>query len=172
MSINKNNKSLYNWIIITFIALYALVGFVSTIHSTTFFMISNNMWMSVLLAVAYEIGQAAVLFSILMTENKNYWLPWILMILLTALQVTANVYASYKFMIISNSSNWVYWKDAILFWVHGQSPQMFKVIISWISGALLPIVALGMTALIAQSAQLKEFNSKKNKTIDSAPKKE
>ena len=37
---------------------------------------------------------------------------------------------------------------------------MYKVIISWIQGAILPIVSLGMTALIADNIKL--FRSYKN----------
>ena len=121
--------------------------------------------MAILLGSAYEIGQAAVLFSILMTENKNRLLSWLMMFLLTALQITANVYASFKFMDFVNDNSWTYWQRAILFWVEGQSPEMYKVIISWISGALLPLVALGMTALVADNIRLARgevFDKKEN----------
>lgn len=148
------NKGLYWGLILTFIMLYACVGFVSTLHSITFFNLANNMGLAVLLGITYEIGQASVLFSILMTKNKDKFLPWALMILLTALQVTANVYASFKFMSQSGTNDWQYWQKSILFGVQASSPEMYQVIISWISGALLPVVALGMTALVAENIKL------------------
>lgn len=148
MNAIKNSKGLYWGLISTFTILYLCVGFVSTLHSITFFQLANSLWLATLLGITYEIGQATVLFSILMTKNKSKIMPWSLMILLTALQVTANVYASFKFM-DEGGNDWTYWQRSILFWLEVDGPEMFKVVISWISGALLPIIALGMTSLVA-----------------------
>jgi len=150
------NRGLYWGLIATFIALYALVAFVSTLHAIDFFKLANITSLAILLGIAYEVGQATVLFSILMTKNKEKFLPWVLMILLTALQVTANVYASFKHMSLSGNEDWTYWYTSILkiFGVQGGNAETYQVIISWISGALLPIVALGMTALVAQNIKL------------------
>jgi hypothetical protein len=146
------NKGLYWGLIICFALLYLFVGFVSTLHSITFFNLANTMGLAVLLGITYEVGQASVLFSILMSEkNKNKFLPWALMFLLTALQVTANVFASFKYMATSGSNDWMYWQKSILIGVQAANPEMYQVIISWIAGALLPVVALGMTALVAQN---------------------
>ena len=148
------SKKLYWALIGTFAALYLAVAFVSTLHAITFFQLANSLGLAILLGAAYEIGQAAVLFSILMTENKNRILAWLMMFLLTALQITANVYASFKFIDSSGSNDWTYWQRAILFGVQTENQEMYKVIISWISGALLPLVALGMTALVADNIRL------------------
>lgn len=147
---------MYWGLIATFTLLYLLVAFVSTLHAIDFFGLTNNVSLAILLGVAYEVGQASVLFSILMTKNKEKFLPWALMFLLTGLQVTANVYASFKHMTITGSDDWTYWYTSILkiFGVTGGSTETYQVIISWISGALLPIVALGMTALVANNIKL------------------
>lgn len=166
----RNSKGLYWGLIITFFILYFLVGFVSTLHSITFFELANAMWMAVMLGITYEVGQAAVLFSILMSDNNKKLLPWLLMILLTALQVTANVYASFKFMDGSGSNDWTYWQRSILFWLEADGPEMFKVVISWITGALLPVVALGMTALVAENLKLKDEQDKAKEENEDGPK--
>lgn len=152
--VKTKSRFLYWALIGTFATLYLAVAAVSTLHAVTFFQLANTLTLAILLGAAYEIGQAAVLFSILMTENKNRLLAWAMMFLLTALQVTANVYASFKFMDASASQDWTYWQRAILFGIQDQTPETYKVIISWISGALLPIVALGMTALVAENIKL------------------
>lgn len=160
------NKGLYWGLIITFSLLYLFVGFVSTLHSITFFQLANTMSLAILLGITYELGQAAVLFSILLTKNKDKFLPWALMILLTGLQVTANVYASFRYMVNSGTQDWVNWQKSILIGVQATSPEMYQVIISWISGALLPIVALGMTALVANNLryvnETEEFKTHKS----------
>ena len=162
------NKGLYWGLIITFAFLYLFVGFVSTLHSITFFNLANTMSLAILLGITYEIGQASVLFSILMTKNRDKFLPWALMFLLTALQVTANVYASFKYMVSSGTDDWVYWQKSILIGVQASNAEMYQVIISWISGALLPIVALGMTALVAQNLSImqQEEDEKEKQNIN------
>ena len=157
------NKGLYWGLIVTFALLYLCVGFVSTLHSITFFGLANTLGLAVLLGITYEIGQASVLFSILMTKNKDRFLPWALMFLLTALQVTANVYASFKFMANSGSNDWQYWQKSILIGVQAENAEMYQVIISWIAGALLPIVALGMTALVANNIKMITEENEANK---------
>ena len=152
---NIGENKVFNWgLIFTFIILWFIVATVSTLHAITFFSITNPLSLSIFLGIAYELGQAAVLFSILMTRNREKLLSWALMILLTGLQITANVYASFKYMSNSGSEDWIFWQKSILFGVDATSPEMYQIIISWISGALLPIVALGMTALVAQNIRL------------------
>jgi len=165
------NKGLYWGLIICFSLLYLFVGFVSTLHSITFFNLANTMGLAILLGITYEVGQASVLFSILMSEkNKNKFLPWALMFLLTALQVTANVYASFKFMATSGNNDWMYWQKSILIGVQAANAEMYQVIISWIAGALLPIVALGMTALVAQNMHfMSEENNTELEKVGSVP---
>ena len=80
-----------------FIVLYAAIAFVSTYHAIAFFSLSNPVWLAVILAVAFEVGQAGVLFSILTNTDKDdrRSLPWILMGILTIVQVLGNVFSSY-----------------------------------------------------------------------------
>jgi hypothetical protein len=160
------SKGLYWGLIVTFAILYICVGFVSTLHSITFFQLANNLGLAILLGLTYEVGQASVLFSILMTKGKEKFLPWALMFLLTALQTTANVYASFKFMATSGSTDWTFWQKSILFGVQASSPEMYQVIISWIAGALLPIVALGMTALVATNMKMMSDEDEEEKPKD------
>ena len=62
---------------ILFSILYLAVGFVSVYHSINFFAISNEGWLALILAIAFEIGQAAVLFSLLVNKTQKV-MPWIL----------------------------------------------------------------------------------------------
>jgi len=160
---NIKQKGIYWALIGTFTILYLLIASVSTLHAISFFQLANVGSLAVILGIAYEIGQSTILFSILMTNNKNRLLAWCMMFLLTSLQITANVYASFKFMDINTGTDWKFWQRSILFFVEGQSEEMYKVIISWISGALLPIIALGMTALVADNIHLASENEETKK---------
>jgi hypothetical protein len=116
-------------------------------HAIDFFSLANALWLAVILAATFEIGQAAVLFSLLTTPEKKV-MPWILMSVLTFVQVLGNIYASYKYMMINSASELHYFTDSILFFVKNPNPQYNYVMISYITGAILPIVALCMTGMV------------------------
>jgi hypothetical protein len=169
MNTTKPNRFLYWFLIIIFALLYLFVAGVSTLHAISFFELSNNLALAILLGLSFEAGQAAVLASLLLTEHKNRTLAWGMMFLLTALQITGNVYASFKHMDTVTGDDWRYWQRSILFFIEDESPEMYKVIISWISGALLPIIALGMTALVVDNIHLMRKAKEDNGTRYTGP---
>lgn len=144
--------------IILFSLLYIAVGFVSTYHAIGFFAISNQNWLAVILAVAFEIGQAAVLFSLLTMDSKKI-MPWILMIVLTMVQVFGNVYSSYSYMITHNPEQVKYFTDSVLFFLQDPDPKVNQVMVSYITGAILPIVSLCMTGMVVNVSGLKDSNT-------------
>ena len=142
----KNNILKYT-LIGLFSILYLSVGFVSVYHSISFFELSNQPWLALILACAFEIGQAAVLFYLLISRDKQV-MPWILMGVLTIVQILGNVYSSYSYMIINNMDLVKYFTDSVLFFVQDPNPKVNHVMISYITGAILPVVALCMTSMI------------------------
>lgn len=152
-------------LIILFSLLYIAVGFVSTIHSISFFEISNKTLLAVILAIAFEIGQAAVLFSLLTSKTKRI-MPWILMGVLTLVQVLGNVYSSYAYMIENNPDQVKYFIDSVLFYLQDPDPQVNQVMISYITGAILPIVSLCMTSMVVDAAGLENNNEIEEKIVE------
>lgn len=150
-----NKNILYNLFIWTFILLYSCTALISCIHAVDFFSIGNVSWMSIMLACVFEIGQATVLASLLLSENKNKLMPWALMIILTTVQVIGNVYSCFKFISMSEINYYQYLQKPLLFWINGISEETVMIIISYIIGALLPIVALCMTTMVANNLKLK-----------------
>lgn len=132
---------------ILFSILYLAVGLVSVYHAIAFFSISNENWLAIILALAFEIGQAAVLFSLLVNKSKKT-MPWILMTVLTLVQVLGNVYSSYQYAAIHSAEEIKYFTDSVLFYLQDPDPKVNQVMISYITGAILPIVALCMTSMI------------------------
>lgn len=135
-------------LLILFSILYLSVALVSTWHAIAFFGLSNNTFMSILLAVTFEVGQAAVLFALLSKSMKNNWLPWSLMGVLTAVQVLGNVFSSYRYMVTENADQISFFTKSVLFFVQSPNPDYNYVMISYITGAILPIVSLCMTAMV------------------------
>jgi hypothetical protein len=156
----SRDNILYSGLIVTFIILYGATAFVSWYHAIDLFLIGNAIMLAIILSFVAEIGQASALFSILLTKNKHKFLTWSVMIILTTLQVIGNVYATYDYITIHNSAGVSSFQKAILFFMPTGDPEIFKVIIAWILGALLPIIALSMTALVAQNMILRAEEAK------------
>lgn len=136
---------------ILFVLLYVAVGFVSTYHAIAFFSISNETWLAVILAIAFEIGQATVLFSVLTNPTKKI-MPWILMGALTLVQVLGNVYSSYQYMILNSQDMITYFTNSVLFFLQDPDPKVNQVMISYITGAILPVVALCLTSMVVDAS--------------------
>lgn len=162
-----NNKKVFLWL---FAILYVSVAFVSTFHAISFFGLANQMWIAVMLAITFEIGQAAVLFSILTNATKNKIIPWALMIVLTFVQVLGNVYSSYKYLITNSESLLQYFKEPIFVWMD-MPDQQCNVILTYIIGAILPIVSLLMTSMVTgylNREETKQIENDKQENLTNA----
>ena len=130
-------KEIVHYSIITgFVLLYALVATISMINSVAFFDLAHNGVMSWILAVGFELGAAASLAALIILDRTNKTMVWGLFILLTAFQMMANSFHAYI-----NLEEYRGWIE--LFGLERQTPIAQKRILSAISGAVLPIVALG-----------------------------
>ena len=149
-------KKIYIWL---FALLYLIVGFSSFYHSVEFFGLSNETWMGVILAFAFEVGQAAVLFELLMSsEDRKRIMPWVLMGILTIVQILGNVYSSYKYILLNSVDNLRYFKEPIFIWTNLPDDQA-TVIVTYITSAILPITALLLTSMVTNQLN-KDDNEK------------
>lgn len=167
---NNLMKKLY---IILFTLLYSVTAFVSCLHAVEFFGLSNDSWIAIMLAVCFELGQASVLLSILTSKKeRSKLMPWTLMTLLTIVQIIGNVYSSYKYIVLNSAENLRFFKESIFIWTQLPDDQA-NVIITYIAGGILPIVALAMTAMITNYLNVdNEDSDKEIEKIDSEIKKE
>lgn len=152
------------WYISLFVILYLIVAFSSFYHACAFFELANNTWMSIILAFAFEIGQAAVLFSLLTsTKDRNRVMPWVLMTMFTLVQVIGNVFSSYKYLSLNSVADLKYFKEPIFIWT--QLPDdITTVIVTYIIGAILPITALLLTSMITNYLSDEEEKNQENIT--------
>ena len=147
--------------ILLFSILWLITAFSSFFHAVEFFELSNVTWMGIILAMAFEIGQAAVLMSILTSpQDRKKYTPWVLMCILTLVQIIGNVYSSYKYIMLNSPENLKYFKEPIFIWTQLPDAEA-TVIITYVSAAILPIVALLMTSMITNylSDQSEETNT-------------
>lgn len=140
-----NNKTVF---VVLFAILYFAVCSVSTIHAISFFGLANSPILGTILAITFEIGQAAVLFNLLTNPSqRKRFMPWALMCILTLVQILGNIFSSYKYLITNSTENLRYFKEPIFTWTD-LPDQQCNVIITYIVGAILPIVALCLTEMV------------------------
>lgn len=157
-----------NLFLCLFAILYLSVAAVSTFHAFHFFGLANNSVMAAMLAGTFEIGQAAVLFSLLTdSDNRKKYIPWTLMCILTLVQVLGNVFSSYEYIITNSMDSLRFFKEPIFIWTSLPDEQA-NVIVTYIQGSLLPIVCLLLTSMVTSylSKEKKNTSLTENKDID------
>jgi hypothetical protein len=132
----SKNKITNIFIICTFVGLYLLTSIVSTIHVVDFFKLSNPNWLAITLAIGFELGAAASLAALVILEKMNKTLIWSLFITITLVQMQGNMYYAYSH--ISDFKGWIELFDLVEW-----EPIAQKRILAAVSGAILPLVALG-----------------------------
>jgi hypothetical protein len=130
------NKLIHYFIIGIFCSLYFLVATISMINSVAFFNLAHDGIMNWALAIGFELGAAASLAAIIILDKTNKTMVWTLFILLTAFQMMAN-----SFHAFINLESYMPWIE--LFGLEEAEPIFQKRVLSIVSGAILPIVALG-----------------------------
>ena len=130
------NKIVHRFVIGTFVSLYLLVSVISTIHVIDFFKLSNPTWLAVSLAIAFELGAAASLASLVILDKMNRTLVWILFAAITLMQMQGNMY--YAFVNMKDFQGW-----SELFGLIEEDIIYQKRVLAAVSGAILPLVALG-----------------------------
>ena len=154
-----------NLFLCLFAILYLSVAAVSTFHAFHFFGLANNSVMAAMLAGTFEIGQAAVLFSLLTdSDNRKKYMPWVLMCILTLVQVLGNVFSSYEYIITNSMDSLRYFKEPIFIWTNLPDEQA-NVIVTYIQGSLLPIVCLLLTSMVTSYLSKEENNNLPNEQL-------
>lgn len=133
---NKRDNIIKWSIVSIFVLLYTMVSAISTIHVIDFFKLSNPDWLAITLAISFEVGAAACLGAIVILDKTSKALVWMLFILITVMQMMGNMYYAYSH--IHNFQGWIE-----LFGLNEEEPIFQKRVLSIVSGAILPIVALG-----------------------------
>lgn len=145
MNKKKITKYIYIWL---FAALYLSVALVSGIHAVAFFSLANAPALGVMLAITFEIGQAAVLFSLLTNPNqRKKIMTWVQLSIFTLVQILGNVYSSYKYIVSNSMENLRFFKEPVFIWTD-LPDQMCNVIITYLVGGILPISALLLTEML------------------------
>lgn len=147
------------FIIGIFCSLYILVSLISTVHVIDFFEIANPKWMAITLAVAFEIGAAASLASLVILDKMNKSLVWALFITITLMQMQGNLYHAFIHM-----GDFTQWSE--LFDLIDEDPLFQKRILAGVTAGILPLVALGFIKSLVDYIKPKEVKENIVKTED------
>ena len=93
------------FIVVLLSSLYIITSIISMIHVVSFFNMSNNKTMSIILAAAFEVGAMASLISIIIMKSTNKMIVWSLFILLTSMQIMGNMY--YTYINLTDFTGWI-----------------------------------------------------------------
>lgn len=145
-----NTKKIGNIVYLSlFGILYCSSAFVSTMHAIEFFSLANVGYLAIMLALTYEIGQAAVLSSLLIDKrNQKKVVPWILMGVLTICQILGNTFSVYKNICLNSMNELVWIKEPIFVFANDFPDKQATIIITWVMGALLPVISLLMCEMV------------------------
>jgi hypothetical protein len=155
----NQSKWVSRFIIGTFVSLYLLVSIISTIHVIDFFELSNPYWLAVSLAIGFEIGAAASLASLITLDKMNKSIVWALFITITAMQMQGNMYYAFK-----NLEDYQGWVE--LFNLIEWEPLAQKRLLAFVSGAILPLVALGFIKSLVDYIKPDEIRDLSDKELD------
>ena len=155
------NRLVSRFVILTFILLYALVSIISTIHVIDFFELSNPYWLAVTLAIGFELGAAASLASLVILEKTNKTLVWALFIAITVMQMQGNMFYAFTNL----GSEYTTWSE--LFGLIEEEPLYQKRVLAAVSGAILPLVALGFIKSLVDYIKPSEDSIEEEVTSDS-----
>ena len=144
-----NSKIIRTTYLSLFAILYLCTAFVSTMHAIQFFSLANTAYLGVILALTFEVSQAAVLSSLLIDKsNQKKIVPWVLMFLMCIVQILGNVYSSYKYICLNSLEDLKWFKEPIFIWMDNFPDKEATVIVTWAIGGLLPCVCLLLTEMV------------------------
>jgi len=131
-------------VIATFLSVPAVSSVISTIHLIDLFNLGNPTWLSILLAVTFELGSIASLLAISVIEKIKTGAIWFIFFILAGLQIIGNVYYSYSFtsdQLISNPTFLTNFMDLFSF-ITGEEIRDVKIFLACIIGIPIPLIAL------------------------------
>ena len=144
-----NSKIIRTTYLSLFAILYLCTAFVSTMHAIQFFSLANAAYLGVILALTFEVSQAAVLSSLLIDKSSQKKIvPWVLMFLMCIVQILGNVYSSYKYICLNSLEDLKWFKEPIFIWMDNFPDKEATVIVTWAIGGLLPCVCLLLTEMV------------------------
>lgn len=140
----RNKDILRKLVIGTFLSVPAISSVISTIHLIDLFNLGNPEWLSILLAVTFELGSIASFLALSVIERIKVGPIWVIFFVLAGLQIVGNVYYTYSYtsdMLLANPKFLTNFLDLFSFLV-GNDIKDIKIFLSCVIGIPIPLIAL------------------------------
>jgi hypothetical protein len=143
----QTKSQLYKKLIIgAFLIVPILSSFISTVHVVTLFQLGNVVWMSIFLAVVFELGQLSSLLALAVLDKINKFLVWSIFILLAFMQILGNIYYTFDFIGLKLLENPEWLSSALelvnRFTYEDVNVNDAKFYVSLIIGIPIPLIAV------------------------------
>lgn len=153
-----------HWGIITAFMLVPLItSVVSTIHVVSFFELSNYYILSLVLALAFELGALSALAGLVVMDKINKSVIWFIFILLTAFQMIGNTYFAYDTTttkMLTETNLIKNFSELFGFVNENHEDAVFiKRMIAVLTGGVLPVISLSFLHLLMSYISKLEINT-------------
>jgi len=132
------------FIIGTFVSIPFLSSLISTIHLIGLFNLGNHEWMSITLAIAFELGSIASLLILTILDRVNKSMVMSIFVILVIFQILGNVYFSFDYInqhLLMNP-NWLgSFQELVSYFVAGDQTLM-KLLVSCLVSIPIPLISL------------------------------
>lgn len=157
----KFNK-MQKWTITAFLIVPLLSSFISTYHIVGFFNLGNYNWMSIVLAIAFELGAIASALSITILDKISKFAVWSIFFILVLFQIIGNVYYTFDYVTLAEQNYPEYLnvaKSFLEYFHEFETPADMKMFLAILIGAPIPLLSLGfLKTLVDYVTNVKKEN--------------
>lgn len=136
-------------VIIFFLSIPFLSSLISTLHIIRFFSLGNPNWMSLVLAVTFEIGSLASLMSFSVLDKIKKGPIYFIFGLLFIMQLIGNIYFSFDYVSqkVLQDPNWLLTFKELIGFIIGENPDssLIKFILSLVIAVPIPLISISFT---------------------------
>jgi len=166
----STNQQKSHWgIISAFMIVPLITSVVSTIHVVSFFELSNYYILSLILALAFELGALSALAGLVVMDKINKSVIWFIFILLTAFQMVGNTYYAFdttSTKLLTEVSLIKNFSELFGFVNENADDVIFiKRMIAIITGGVLPVISLSFLHLLMSYVSKTEMKPEAEKKI-------
>jgi hypothetical protein len=145
-------------ILIIFALIPILSSTVSAIHLESFLRLSNPIYLSITIALAYELANLTIVLVVVNVKETNKLILYSAFMILIFMQILGNVYFSYDSLV--NNGGSVRFREILDFISIEADQKSSDFILSCIIGIPIPLVSLLLTKLVSDMLENNKFSSK------------
>jgi len=153
----KFSKSTKGGIILIFLLVPFISSVVSMLHVEHFLELGNVKWISITLAITYEIANLTILMAMVLMKKLRAFFVWACFIVLLSVQIVGNVYYSYDFILINIQNNPGYLTTFISFiqeMIEFENTKTIVFTLACFLGLPIPMVSLFLVKSVVDYLEL------------------